>query len=327
MGAVAAPPDARNPSAAPRARRRWPWWKRLLAGVGLLLLLVIVFYQPILFTVVKIAATKMGASQHLKIDFDIGGSVFGGLHVDHLHVTPTAPGPIEKATVGHLELHYSLPTLIRSGFNLNAPFLESVTLHDADVIYDPSKAPPSPPKKKEPFSLPPLPFPGQLSLRHVSFLLRAAPKETAEAAGQAAAASPLVPIPASPVVAATTSAAVGQGLLIQNLNLELDPAQNGELRVGELRIPGGPDLRDVSAKTSYRNRDLQLTDLVLAPEIHIRLLGIDASKLEAQFLRCHPRGRPVQRAPRRGRAGARDWQAAHGQRQAGPHQSFARLRP
>ena len=256
----------------------------MLAGGGILLLLLIVFYQPILFTAVKIAARKAGESQHLKIDFDIGGSILGGLHVDHLHVTPTAPGPIEKAAVGHLELHYSLLTLIRSGFNLNAPFLESVTLHDADVIYDPSKAPPPKPKKKEPFSLPPLPFPGQLSLRNVNFLLRAAPKETAEAAGNAAAASPLVPIPASPVVAATTSAAVGQGLLIQNFNLELDPTQNGELRVAELRIPGLPNLRDVSAGTSYRNRDLQLTDLVLAPDIRFRLLGIDASKLEQQFL-------------------------------------------
>ena len=255
-----------------------------MAGFGVLVLLIAVFYQPILFAVIKIAARRFGASQHLRIDFDIGGSIFGGLHVDHLHVTPTAPGPIEKAVVGHLELHYSLPTLIRSGFNLNAPFLESVTLHDADVIYDPSKAPPPKPKKKEPFSLPPLPFPGQLSLRNVNFLLRAASKETANAAGQAAAASPLVPVPASPVVAATTSAAVGQGLLIQNLNLELDPTQNGELRVAELRIPGGPDLKDVSAKTSYRNRDLQLTDLVLAPDIRFRLLGIDASKLEQQLL-------------------------------------------
>ena len=279
---MAAPNDAHKPASAPKPRRRWSWWKRLLAGTGILLLLLIVFYQPIIFGLIKLAAPRLAASQHLKVDFDIGGSIFGGLHVDHLHVTPTAPGPIEKANVGHLELHYSLPTLIRHG--LNSAFIESVTLHDADVIYDPSKAPPPPPKKKEPFSLPPLPLPGRLSLRSVNFLLRAAPKETAEAAGNAAAASPYVPIPASPVVAATTSAAVGQGLLIKNLNLELDPAQNGELRVDELRIPGVDELHNVSAHTSYRNRNLQLTDLVLAPDIRFRLLGIDGSKLEQELL-------------------------------------------
>ncbi len=283
MGAVAAPTDPKSPASAPPPRRRWPWWKRLLAGLGILLGLLVVFYRPIIFGLIKLAAPRLAASQHLKVDFDIGGSIFGGLHVDHLHVTPTAPGPIEKANVGHLELHYSLPTLIRGG--LNSAFIESVALHDADVIYDPSKAPPSKPKKKEPFSLPPLPFPGQLSLRNVNFLLRAASKETAAAAGQAAAASPLVPIPVSPVVAATTSAAVGQGLLVKNLNLELDPAQAGELRLEELRIPGGIiDLKDVSAHTSYRQRDLQLTDLVLAPDIRFRLLGIDASKLDQQLL-------------------------------------------
>ena len=51
----------------------------MLAGVGILLLLLIVFYQPIIFTAVKIAARKVGESQHLKIDFDIGGSILGGL--------------------------------------------------------------------------------------------------------------------------------------------------------------------------------------------------------------------------------------------------------
>ena len=205
--------------------------------------------------------------------------------MDRLHVTPTAPGPIEKAAVGHLELHYSLLTLLRSGFNLNAPFLESVTLHDADVIYDPSKAPPPKPKKKEPFSLPPLPFPGRLSLRNVNFLLRAASKETAAAAGQAAAASPLVPVPASPVVAATTSAAVGQGLAHPEPQPRTRPDAERRAARGRTAYPRRtrPEGR-FRPKTSYRNRDLQLTDLVLAPDIRFRLLGIDASKLEQQFL-------------------------------------------
>ncbi len=160
-------------------------------------LLLVVFYQPIIFTVVKLVAPRLAAKQNLRIDsLELGGTIFTGLRVENLRVTPTAPGPIAKANVGLLELHYSLLTLIRHG--LNSAFIESVTLHDADVIYDPSKSPPSPPKKKEPFSLPPLPLPERLSLRNVNFQMLPASRETADAAGQSAAASAAVPAPAAP---------------------------------------------------------------------------------------------------------------------------------
>ena len=273
-------PDLATPSAP---RRRWPWWNRLLAGIGVFLLLLVVFYQPIILTVVKLVAPGLAAKQNLRIDsLELGGTIFTGLRVENLRVTPTAPGPIVKANVGLLELHYHPFTLIRHG--LNSAFIESVTLHDLDVVYDPSKSPPSPPKKKEPFSLPPLPLPEQLSLRNVNFQLLPASRETAFAAGQAAAASAAVPAPAAPAVAGATAASVSKGIILKGLTLELDPARDGELRVGELVVPGLPDLHDVSARTSYRNRDLVISDLTLAPEVHIRTLGIDDSKLEQQLL-------------------------------------------
>ncbi len=281
---MAAPPPNRDfrpvPAGAPR--RRWPWWKRILVSLGLLLLLLVLLYQPILCAVVPVAARMIGARQHLQVGLKLGGTIFTGLRIENLQVTPTAPGPIEKCQVGLLELHYSLPTLIRHG--LNSAFIADVTLHDAEIIYDPSKSPPPAPKKKEPFSLPPLPFPGQLNLRNISFLMRAAPVETAKATGQAAAASSNVPAPVAPIVSGATTAAVDQGLLISNLNLDLEPDRAGELRVAELRIPGGPDLQNVAAATSYRERDLQLSNLTLSPDIRCRTLSIDASKLEQQLL-------------------------------------------
>ena len=85
-------------------------------------------------------------------------------------------------------------------------------------------------------------------------------------------------------MAGATAASVSKGIVVKGLTLELDPARDGELRVGELVVPGLPDLHDVAARTSYRNRDLVISDLTLAPEVHIRTLGIDGSKLEQQFL-------------------------------------------
>jgi autotransporter translocation and assembly factor TamB len=281
---VAAPtPSSNFASAGSRPpRRRWAWWKRILVSLSVLVLLGLALYQPILVTAVPLVARKFGAKAHLDVSFQMGGTIFGGLRIENLRVTPTAPGPIEKAQVGLLELHYSLPTLIRHG--LNSAFIEDVTLHDADIIYAPGNSPPAPPKKKEPFSLPPLPLPGRVSLRNVSFLMRPAPAETARAAGQAAAASSNVPAPVAPVVAGATAAAVVQGLLVSDANLELEPDRAGELRIAELRIPGGPDLKDVRAGTSYRDRDLQLANLTLSPEIRFRTLTVDGSQLEQQRL-------------------------------------------
>jgi autotransporter translocation and assembly factor TamB len=247
-----------------------------------LLLLLVVFYQPILCAIVPFAAQELGPKFHLRIGLKMGGTILTGLRIENLRVTPTAPGPIEKCQVGLLELHYSLPALIRHG--LNSAFIEDVTLHDADIVYAPGNSPPPPPKKKEPFSLPPLPFPGRINLRNVSFLMRPAPPETAHATGQAAAASSNVPAPVSPIVSGATAATVDQGLLVRDLNLELDPDHAGELRLAELSIPGGPDLKDVTAATSYRDRDLQLANLTLSPDIRFRTLSVDASKLAQQLL-------------------------------------------
>ena len=276
-------PAPTPPATAAAPRRRWPWWQRILAGLGGLLLLLAVFYQPLIVLAVKLLAPGLAAKQGLKLnDFKLGGTIFTSLRVENLQVSPTRPGPIEKANVGLLDLHYSPWTLIRQGLNSN--FIESVTLHDAEVVYDPSKSPPSPPKKKEPFSLPPLPLPGRLSLRHVTFLMRPDSPEGARATGQAAAASSVVPAPVAPVISGAATAVNAQGLLVKDANLELDPDRVGELKIAELRIPGISDLTDISGRTSYRSRDLQLTDLRLAPDLFFRHLTIDGSKLPQQLL-------------------------------------------
>ncbi len=247
------------------------------------MLVLVLCYQPIIVLVVKMLAPGLAAKQGLKLnDFQLGGTLLTSLRIENLRVSPTRPGPVEKANVGTLELHYSLIKLIRGG--LNADFIQSLVLHDADVVYDPSKSPPSKPKKKEPFSLPPLPLPDRVSIRNVSFLMRPDTPEGARASGQAAAASAYVPAPAAPVVAGATTATASQGLLVSGATLELDPEHSGEFKVAELRIPGGLDLTNVHGLTSYRQRDLQVTDLTLAPDIHFRSLNIDGSKLEQQLL-------------------------------------------
>ena len=184
---------------------RWPWWKLLLAGFGGLVILLALFHRPLIFGLAKFAAAKVGANQGLAIQFEPSGSIFTGLTLRNVRMSPTRPGPVEKANLGLLQVSYDLVQLVRGG--LASAWLGELTLHDADIVYDPSKSPPSPPKAKEPFKLPALPLPRDISLENINVLLRgAASPAKAEAEGRAAAASSAVPAPAAPAVKGATKA-------------------------------------------------------------------------------------------------------------------------
>jgi hypothetical protein len=116
----------------------------------------------------------------------------------------------------------------------------------------------------------------------VAVLARPVP---ADAQGAAASKSAAVPAPAAPAVAASTAAVVGGGLLVSKLNLDLNPDQPGELEAAELRIPSGPDLQKIAATTSYKDRDLKIMGLDLAPEIRLRTVEFEASALNRELLK------------------------------------------
>ncbi len=272
--------NAENPPPSSPNRRRWPWWKRALAALGVLLLLLALFHRPIIFGVAKYAARRVGASEGLIIEFTPGGTIFTGLTLRDVRVSPTRPGPIEKANIGFAQVRYSLFGLIAGGFS--GDFLKEVTLHDVDFAYDPNLAPPAPPKKKEAFKLPPLPFPEKLDLKNLNVAVRPTTSEKAEAAGKKAAASSVVPAPAAPAVSGATQSIAESGLRIAGFDLELPPDRPGRLHIGQLRVPGGPDLKDVNAAATYRNRDLELTDLNLDPNFKFRRISLDASALASR---------------------------------------------
>ena len=92
------PPAPDSP--ASKAVKRRPWWKRALIVLGALVLLLIVFHRPIIFALVKFAAHKVGPSHGLAIDFQIHGTIFTGLTIQDLKITPTRPGQSSGATSG-----------------------------------------------------------------------------------------------------------------------------------------------------------------------------------------------------------------------------------
>ena len=51
-----------------------------------------------------------------------------------------------------------------------------------------------------------------------------------------------------------------------------------------LQIPGAPVWRNISARTSYTNKNLVIADLILDEENQFRLIAIDASRLKSKSL-------------------------------------------
>src|SRR5262249_3750182 len=58
----------------------------------------------------------------------------------------------------------------------------------------------------------------------------------------------------------------------------------GELRIGRLQLPSGDSWSTISGQTSYTDKNFILRDLALTDQEQIRLLNIDASRIDSKAL-------------------------------------------
>jgi len=68
------------------------------------------------FALIKYAAAKLGPTQNLAISFDLQGSLFTSLTIDHLKIVPTGPSEIVNIEIEHASARYHLLKLIRGDF-------------------------------------------------------------------------------------------------------------------------------------------------------------------------------------------------------------------
>jgi hypothetical protein len=239
--------DENHNALAPRPRRRFRLIRRILLG---LIALILIFHRPIVFGVGRAVANRYAARENLKVDYSLGGSIFTNLIIQNLHVVPTGPALIEAADADYLRIDYSLWDLWRQGLT---EVLKNAEIRSARVVLNPGAPPPKLEVKisKDRITLFPL-FPDRLKLSNVNFHLR--------------------------------STDGTKDLIVDHLNLELDPAKPGELHMDALQIPGAPIWRNISARTSYTNKNLVIADLVLDDENQFRLIAIDASRLKSKSL-------------------------------------------
>ncbi|MGI8889598.1 MAG: translocation/assembly module TamB domain-containing protein [Chthoniobacterales bacterium] len=192
----------------------------------------------------RFAAVKAAAGQNLKLDLLVEGDPLDQLTLRNVHATATGPSALQSLDAGKVTVDYSLPDLVFHGVS---EVLKNVELHDVAALIDPSKAPLAtptpPPDPNKKISLPAY-FPDRLEVRNVSVTVRGKPQDT----------------------------------VVRNFNLGLYPAKEGALRIDKLQIPNVHDWADITATTTYANKNLFLKNLTFDQGHHFQTVNIDASK-------------------------------------------------
>lgn len=239
------PNPEEKPTVTSRHKRCGRIWLRVIGGILALLILV---HRPLLLGIGRAVAIHFAAKENLKLDLTLEGTIFTSLIVRNLHITPTAPSALENVSVDYLRVDYSLWDLARRGL---AETIKNVELRSATVILNPANAPPVV-KPVKPATKPTLPnlFPARLVLSDVNFISRAKPAD----------------------------------LVVNSFNLKLYADQPGELRIARLQVPGLHEWMRVTGSTSYQQKNLVLSNVVLDDDTRLTLLNLDASHSSAHEL-------------------------------------------
>jgi autotransporter translocation and assembly factor TamB len=232
-------------SKPPHARR---WW--ITRALLVLLALVLIFHRPILFRVARVVADRYAARANLKIDCALEGTIFTSLVVRNLHVSPTGPTIVESIDVDYIRADYSLWDLMLRGAT---EVLKDAEIRTARIVLDPAKASLKPkiPPPDERLRLFPV-FPERLLISNVSLQVRSTTEK--------------------------------QDFVLEHFDLQLDPKNPAELRAAILQIPTAEPWQNISAKTSYTNKNLVISGLVFDDQNQFRLIAFDASHIAARSL-------------------------------------------
>ena len=225
-------------------RRGRSWIRWLFIGLGIILLLLLVFHAPIMRSVIRTVATRVAASQNLKLDFRLDGDPLDQITIHNLRATPTGATAVQRLEVGTAKVNYSLPDLVFHGIS---NVLKNVEVHDVTAVLDSSKVPfpkPTPgPRPNEKVTLPAY-FPDRLEVTNFNVTVRGQPPDT----------------------------------VLRNFNLGLYPDREGALRIEKLQIPNVHDWTDITATTSYANKNLFLRNLTFDQGHHFQSVNVDLSK-------------------------------------------------
>jgi autotransporter translocation and assembly factor TamB len=243
------PEKKEEPAKTPKPRRKW--LRRTLWGLLILTVVVAVFHRPLFHTGVRLLLIKVAARQNLTLDVHFSGTIWTNLTVRDVQALPNGKGstPVEKITIEHVRLDYNLWRLIRRGVG---EFLQSYEIRNADLrfVATPSE---TEDEKKQKRTLAqdlnnilaqPAAYADRVNIENFNIAVRAEKSETR----------------------------------VTGIHIALYPDKAGHFRIAELQAPGVPRLGNLSAETTYKNRNLFITGLELAPQVVFDVINFDASR-------------------------------------------------
>ena len=229
-----------------KGRRRRQIRRRVIIGFAISVGLLIIFHRPVLLAIFREVALRYASKANLKMDFRLEGNPFSYLTIRNLHAIPTGPSAIESIEIDSLNVDYSLFGLVRHGMS---HLLQDIELRGAQVVLNPAMAPPPRPRPKQKPTLPDT-FPERIRLADATLIIRESPND----------------------------------FVVEHADFDLNPRAPGELRIGTLQLPSGDSWSRISGQTSYTHKEFILRDLALSDQEQIRLLSIDASRIDFKAL-------------------------------------------
>jgi autotransporter translocation and assembly factor TamB len=229
-----------------KGRRRRHIRHRVMISLAICVGLLIIFHRPILLAILRQVALRYASKENLKMNFRLAGNPFTYLTIGNLHAIPTGPSAIESIDVDSLHVDYSLFGLVRHGI---PHLLQDVELRGAQVVLNPATGPPRKPRPKQKTTLPDT-FPERIRLADATLIIRESPND----------------------------------FVVEHVDVDLNPRAPGELRIGRLQLSSGDSWSGISGQTSYAHKDFILRDLFLSDQEQIRLLNIDASRIDSKAL-------------------------------------------
>ena len=221
-------------------------WRRVMAGLGVGIVLLLILHRPILLAVGRQIALRYAGRENLKIDFRLEGNPFARLTARNVHAFPTGPSAIESIDIDQLHVDYNLIGYVRHGIS---HLFDNVEARSARIVFNPSKAPLRTRAPKPHLKLPRF-FPERFRATDTTVIVRNQPYD----------------------------------FVAERVDVELDPRRPGELRIATLQLQSGDNWAAVSGQTSYTNKNLIIRDVLLDEQEQVHLLNIDASRIDASIL-------------------------------------------
>ena len=223
-------------------RPKRKWLKRFGLFLACLLLLLVIFHQPILMVLIRFGLARFAASQHAVIRYEVEGRAISGLVFKNVQVTPTGKSPVDKITVDRLRLTYSLLDLLWHG---QRHFLKSVEAANVSIALRDINDPTAPPRPPEHFDrdlhswlFPAVAFAGKIDVRNVDIV---------------------------------NHLDVGD-FILQSGNIAFEHGKPGTITIARMKIPALAEWDHIEGRVTVTDSDLTIEGLKIAPGVTVNKL-------------------------------------------------------